>query len=47
MLGTFYRIIVDSAGTENYPIREQLEGAARFLCESIALNKQAGCDESR
>ena len=36
VLGTFYRIIIDSTSTEGYPIREQLDGASRFLRNAIA-----------
>ncbi|MBJ19181.1 MAG: hypothetical protein CL933_07110 [Deltaproteobacteria bacterium] len=35
VIGTFYRIMIDWANQDGYPIREQLENASRFLCDSI------------
>ena len=37
VLGTFYRIVMDSASIRNYPIRAQLQDASLFLCDSIAI----------
>lgn len=36
ILGTFYRLIIDWANQEGYPIEEHLAHAARFLCDAIA-----------
>jgi AcrR family transcriptional regulator len=36
VLGTFYRIVMDSASIRDYPIRAQLQEASKFLCDAIA-----------
>ena len=37
VIGTFYRIMIDWANQDDYPIREQLERACDFLCDSIVV----------
>ncbi len=40
ILGTFYRLIIDWANQDDYPIESHLTHAARFLCDAVAPERE-------
>ena len=36
ILGTFYRLVIDWANQDDYPIETHLANAARFFCDAVA-----------